>query len=90
MRGGKRPGAGRPKGRPNKVTAESKAFFQAFLERNVERVQGLWESVAEDDPAKALSLLWDASERVIPKLGRTEVTGQDGQPIRIVRVDRVE
>ncbi len=33
MPGGRRPGAGRPKGVPNKVTAEAKAIFQRLLEK---------------------------------------------------------
>lgn len=35
-RGGKRPGAGRPKGSPNKTTAEDRAAFRMIYERRLE------------------------------------------------------
>jgi hypothetical protein len=40
------------------------------------------------DPGKAAELTLKAMEFCVPKLGRTEVTGEDGGPIRIVKVDR--
>lgn len=35
-RGGKRPGAGRPKGKPNRTTAEDRAAFRMVYERRLE------------------------------------------------------
>ena len=72
---------GRPKGTQNKVTKAAREFFATFLEANHDKAQALWEQVAAEDPGKALALLWDASERVVPKLGRLEHVGENGGPI---------
>lgn len=42
------------------------------------------------DPGKAADLALRLAEYHIPKLGRTEVTGKDGEPVRVVVVDRDE
>jgi hypothetical protein len=42
------------------------------------------------DPGKAADLLIRMAEYHFPKLGRTEVTGKDGEPVRVVVVDRDE
>jgi len=75
---------GRQKGTPNKITTITREFFGAFLERNSDKAQSLWDRVSDEDPAKALALLWDASERVVPKLGRTEHVGDGGGPVEYV------
>lgn len=49
--------------------------FSAFVEANAEKVQALFDKVAESDPAKALDLLARLAEFVIPKLARTDLTG---------------
>ncbi len=39
------------------------------------------------DPAKAADLLVRMAEYHLPKLGRTEVTGEGGGPVKVIRVD---
>lgn len=70
------PRAGRPKGTPNKATADVRAVFAAFVERNAEQAQELFDRVAKRQPAKALDLLARLSEFVLPKLARTELSGE--------------
>jgi len=41
--GGKRPGAGRKKGIPNKVTAEARAIFKALLEKKAPEIEQMIE-----------------------------------------------
>ena len=72
------PGPGRPKGVPNRATTAVRDVFSAFVEANAERVQALFDQVARKDPAKALDLLARLSEFVIPKLARTELSGEIG------------
>jgi hypothetical protein len=52
--------------------------FSAFVEHNAERVQELFDQVAEKDPAKALELLAKMSEFVVPRLSRSTVDGDLG------------
>ena len=72
-RGGKQPGAGRPKGSPNKITADVKAaILQAFeLEGGVEYLR----QVARDDQKTFCALLG----RVLP----LQLTGDSAAPIQV-------
>lgn len=73
--------AGRPAGIPNKVTADVREVIRTFAETYAERLPGWIDRVAEDDPARAADLFLRACEYVLPKLGRSELTGPDGQPL---------
>jgi hypothetical protein len=75
-RDGRKTGGGSRKGIPNKATGDVRAVFSAFVEHNSERVQELFDQVADKDPAKALDLLARISEFVVPKLARTEINGE--------------
>lgn len=70
------PRAGRPKGVANKATADVRAVFAHFVERNAAKAQELFDRVAEDDPAKALDLLARLAEFVVPKLSRSTIDGE--------------
>jgi hypothetical protein len=67
---------GRHKGIPNKATADARAAFSQFVDGNAPRAQELWERVAKEDPARALELLAKVAEFVLPKLARTELSGE--------------
>ena len=81
---------GRPKGSPNRATADVRAAIAAFAESNAHKLQDWLNRVAEGsegvkpDPGRAADLYLRAIEYHIPKLARTEVTGQDGAPIEMV------
>jgi hypothetical protein len=74
--GGKREGAGRPKGSPNKSTQEIRNAFQMFVENNVENFEDWIVRVAETNPAKAIELVTNLGEYILPKLSRTEVKAE--------------
>lgn len=83
---------GRPKGSPNRATADVRAAIAAFAEGNAHKLQDWLDRVADGsggikpDPAKAADLYLRAIEYHIPKLARTEVTGQDGGPVEITGI----
>ena len=89
-RGGARPGAGRPAGRPNKVTSRVRAAIEKALEQQNEKLGDWFDAVASEDPGRALTLYGQLAEYAAPKLARKEITGEDGAPIRVVKVDRDE
>jgi hypothetical protein len=83
-----RAGMGRPKGVPNKATSTVREAIANLLERNGENMDAWLQMVAYGDeslkvkaqPDRALEIMAKLSEYHIPKLARTEVTGENGGP----------
>lgn len=83
-KGGKQPGAGRPAGVPNKVTARAREAIAVFVEGNVDRLNGLLDQIEEaDGPQAAWDCIVDVLEFHVPKLARTELTGAGGGPVAV-------
>ena len=80
---GRKTGGGSRAGVPNKVTADTRAFFAGFAERNFSKLDGLIDETAEKDPAKAADLILRAAEYHVPKLGRVEHLGEGGGPLQV-------
>lgn len=108
-RGGRREGAGRKKGVPNKVTTDQRVLVLALLDKKLPDLEAMIDETRfgieieketekgtvvgrlNADPKGAADLMIKLMEFSIPKLGRTEVTGEGGGPVqhRVV-VDRDE
>ena len=71
--------AGRKAGSVNKSTKEIREAYQAFVESNIPEFQTWLQNI--DDPAKRFDIIVKMSEYFVPKLNRTEVTGQDGKDL---------
>ena len=77
---------------PNKATAEARKAIALFVDGNAHRLTGWLNQVAEGlpehdikpNPSRAFELFQSVVEYHIPKLARTEVTGEGGGPLRIV------
>ena len=72
---------GRPAGVPNKVTGNVREAYQNLVEMNLENMTQWLGSVAVDNPDRAMTLMLQLSEYIIPKMARTEITGKDGADI---------
>lgn len=81
--GGKRPGAGRKKGVPNKATTEARNVFAAFLEKNAAQVQTLWDEL--ESPKDKLWFILQGAEFALPKLGRTEMNVGGALTINVIK-----
>jgi hypothetical protein len=99
-RGGKKEGAGRPKGVANKSTIQAREAIARFVDDNSHRFQEWLDAVAngrlEDgtvigppNPEKAFNMVQAVIEYHVPKLARTELTGADGKPVSVQIVDDV-
>lgn len=76
---------GRTKGVPNKATADVKQAIAAFTSANVDKLDEWLNSI--DDPAKRLDLYFKALEYTMPKLARTELSGDKENPIIVQTVN---
>jgi len=73
---------GRVKGVPNKSTALAREAIANFVDNNAERLQGWLDEIAEKEgPLVAFRCVADVLEYHVPKLARTELTGEGGGPL---------
>ncbi len=77
---------GRPKGSPNKTTALAREAIARFVDGNAHRLQGWLDEIAADEkhgPKVAFDCFMDVVEYHVPKLARTELTGEGGGPVKV-------
>ena len=77
---------GRKKGTPNQATKNARAAIALLIEGNIDRMQGWLDDIAADPkqgPRVAWDCLMDAAEYHIPKLARTEHTGEGGGQVQV-------
>ena len=80
----KKAGPGRPKGLPNKATANAREAIARFVDGNADRLQGWLDEIHRDDGASAaFKCFSDLVEYHVPKLSRTEHAGDKNAPIQI-------
>ena len=65
--------SGRPKGSMNKSSKDIKQAFQLLIENNIGNLNVWLNNVASKDPAKALNIIINLSEYVIPKQARQDI-----------------
>lgn len=68
---------GRPKGIPNKATQNAREAIAAFVEGNVDRLNGWLDQIAQESPKDAFDAFMKVVEYNIPKLNRTDVQQLD-------------
>jgi|SRR3972149_162388 len=78
-----RGGPGRPKGVPNGITKEVREAFQQVFRSQIKNVNAWFRETSESKPEKALELLLSLGEYFVPKLSRTEITGEDGEKLAV-------
>ena len=78
---GKPKTGGKEKGSLNKATRDIKEAYRMLIEKNLDNLTTWLEIIAEKDPDKAIRIINDLSEYVIPKLARTDLTTGD-KPIK--------
>lgn len=72
---------GRTKGTPNKETQPIKEKFNQLLSSySVEQMTTDLMSI--ENPAERMKIILGLAEFIIPKMARTEVTGEDGEAVQ--------
>lgn len=85
-KGGKREGAGRPKGSGNKVTQEIRKKFEQLLNDNLDNINN--DLVSIKNPKDRLDILIKMSEFVLPKLQRTSMDLEGSLDLNNVKIIR--
>lgn len=78
---------GRPKGTPNKTTEQIKSFYAMILERQEDKFLDALNRLYETNPKAYIEALTKISNKFVPDLQRTELTGEDGEafsPFQII------
>ena len=78
---GRQKTGGKTKGSSNKATKDIKEAYQQLIENNLDNLTVWLKQIAAKDPEKAIRIISDLSEYVIPKLARREHTGEDGKEL---------
>ena len=79
---------GKAPGTSNKVVISEKVreAFAQLLENNIEELEGWLHALAKKSPEKALDIWVRISERFVPMLSRTEITGKDGEAFTPINI----
>jgi hypothetical protein len=80
---GRKKTGGKKQGTENKATKDIKEAYKLLIENNLENLSGWLQKIAVNNPEKAIYIIADLSEFVIPKLARQEHTGANGEAIKI-------
>lgn len=64
---------GRKKGTPNKTTKEIRNAFQLIIDNNLNNIDKWLNKIAETNPEKAITIILNISEYVLPKLNKVEI-----------------
>jgi hypothetical protein len=81
MASGRKTG-GRKSGTPNKATTNTRAAIAMLIDGNIDKLSAwLDEIYVNDGPRAAFQSFVDVLEFGVPKLARTEVTGEGGGPV---------
>lgn len=84
MAKGKKTG-GRQAGTPNKSTQAAREAIARFVDGNSDKLQEWLDQIAsEKGPQAAFECFASMLEYHVPKLARTETTGQDGGPQELI------
>ena len=83
---------GRPAGTQNKVTRDIKEAYRMLIENNLDNLTTWLEIIAAKDPEKAIRIIAELSEYVVPKLARTDLVSGDKpiNPILQITVDQTK
>lgn len=78
---------GRPVGSINEINKEIKWAFTQLLRNQLPNLEEWLTKAAAKDPLKAADLMLRVSERFLPSLQRTEITGAEGIPFSPITIN---
>jgi len=79
--------AGRPRGSVNEINQQIREAFAMLLHAQLPNLEHWIMRAAERNPEKAVDLMLRISERFVPQLTRTEITGGEGVPFTPITIN---
>jgi hypothetical protein len=79
--------AGRPRGSVNEINQQIREAFAMLLHSQLPNLEHWIMRAAERNPEKAVDLMLRISERFVPQLTRTEITGGEGVPFTPITIN---
>ena len=78
--------AGRPKGSPNRTTQIVRDLFAQILEDEQENFKAALEHLRVNQPKEYVQVITKLSQRFLPEMTRSEISGLNGEPLQPVNV----
>ena len=81
--------SGNPNGRPktpNKITTEIRDVFSRLLQGREEELNDSLNKLRDKDPKSYLEMYVKISQRFVPEVSRSELTGLDGEPFQPIQI----
>lgn len=76
--------SGNPSGQKDRRKTKAQIAITHFVDDNAERLQSWLDKIAETEPKEAFKAFTSVVEFALPKLARTELTGDEDAPLRTV------
>ena len=77
---------GRPKGSANQTTTEIKQAFALLLAGRQEELNDALNQLRDKDPRGYLEMYLKLSNKFLPDVSRTEISGIDGEPFQPIQI----
>ena len=81
---------GRPKGKPNKTTAEIKEIITRIVGNQLEHIEKDLDKIRKENPAKAMELSSRFIDYVIPKQSKIDLEGELRHKVEKVTIQIVK
>ena len=81
--------SGNPNGRPktpNKITTEIRDVFSRLLQGREQELNDSLDKLRDKDPKSYLEMYVKISQRFVPEVSRSELTGLDGEPFQPIQI----
>jgi len=77
---------GRPKGSPNRTTQIVRDLFAKILEEEQDNFREALEHLRVNQPKEYVQVMTKLSQRFLPEVTRSELTGLDGEALQPVNI----
>jgi hypothetical protein len=77
---------GRPKGKPNAITAKTREMFAYILEAEQENFIEALDKLRKTNVKEYVNIMIKLSERFVPAVSKHEITGANGEELKPINI----